>query len=174
MNYHITFAARARDLRLAGVPNARIAEILGVSLNMLMKWREEYPEFDMAWRVGGTDADAKVAACLFKRATGYDTKKKREKFNADGDLIETIEETVHVAPDVPACIFWLVNRQPDLWRQRIENTIPGGSAPPVDAISNEEAARRIAFALAKGFQAAIEDKSRIIENGNPTDPPETK
>lgn len=175
VSYHITYAARARDLRLAGVPNAKIAEILGVALNTLMKWRDEYPEFDMAWRVGGTEADAKVASALFRRATGYDTKKKREKFSNEGVLLETVEETVHVAPDVGACIFWLTNRQQDLWRQRVENTIPPGSAPPIDAISNEEAARRIAFALAKGLYAGIEDKSRIIENGSePPSPPETK
>lgn len=161
MNYHPSFAARARDMCYLGAPMSEIASLLGVSVSTLVKWREEYPEFDFAWKDGAAHADAKAAKSLFSRVTGYEHTKVKKKYSADGELVEVLEETVHVAPDVPACIFWLTNRRPDLWHQRIEHTIPAGSALPVDAVTDEEAARRIAFTLAK---ALLEDKSRTIDH----------
>lgn len=170
MNYHPSFAARARDMCYLGTPMAEIASLLGVSVGTLVKWREEYPEFDFAWKDGAAHADARAAKSLHKRVTGYEHTKVRKKYDADGNLLEVIEETVHVPPDVPACIFWLTNRRPELWHQRIEHTIPPGNTLPVDAVTNEETARRIAFILNK---AILENSTRTIEHDDASEP-ETK
>ena len=47
------------------------------------------------------------------------TKKKRDVLDSDGrkvTLTEVIEETL--PPDTTAMIYWLKNRQPELWRDR--------------------------------------------------------
>lgn len=165
IEYHPSYAARARDLRYVGVPDKKIAYLLGVSEGTLKKWREEYPEFDYAWKDGGLHADGKVAASLFRRACGYTTTKWKE--TKDG----TFTEEVHVAADVSACIFWLTNRQPDHWQQKVEHvTTPSGGT--VDTMSEIEIARRLAFALAKAAHAA--EEPRRIENGSSSSTGETE
>lgn len=63
-------------------------------------------------------ADAKVVASLYKRANGY-SHPALDIRTVDGEVVET-EYTKHYPPDTVACIFWLKNRRPDLWRDRKE------------------------------------------------------
>ena len=65
--------------------------------------KRKYPEFAEALALGKGIADSEVAASLYQRACGYTT--------PDGH---------HVPADVTACIYWLKNRQPRRWRDRIE------------------------------------------------------
>lgn len=146
--------ARVRDARYAGLTDAEIAYLLGINILTLKHWREEYPELEMAWKIGGMEADTRVAAALFKRCTGYTTVKRKKEFNLDGVLVKEIEEEVHVAPDVTAQIFWMKNRQPEHWQDRVEHAIPVGGTI-IDSMSDVEVARRIAFALASGHHALI-------------------
>jgi hypothetical protein len=39
-----------------------------------------------------------------------------------------VETMRHYPPDTTACIFWLKNRRPDLWRDKVHNehTTPNG------------------------------------------------
>lgn len=39
----------------------------------------------------------------------------------DGELVVTKEVVKHMPPDTVAAIFWLKNRRPDKWRDRVEN-----------------------------------------------------
>lgn len=161
MNYHVSFAARVRDLCYVGASNSEIASLLGVSVQTLERWRNEYPEFAAAWKDGKAHADAKVAASLFKRTQGYEIETWKE--TKDGRM----REVKHIPPDVNACIFWLVNRRPENWQQRVEHVVPNGTTMDADALTELEAARRIAFALSKAYyQQQVEDKTRIIEHGS--------
>lgn len=160
MKYHPSYAARVRDMCYVGATNTEIATLLGISVNTLREWREQYPEFNFAWREGQAHADAKVAASLFKRATGYEAIKWKD--TKDGRQ----EELVIYPPDVTACIFWLTNRRPENWEQRVEHKTPAGGIIPTDNMSQIEAARRIAFALSKAMYLQIEEHQRSIENGS--------
>jgi len=37
----------------------------------------------------------------------------------------------HVAPDVTACIFWLKNRRPAEWRDKVQQEISGPGGGPI-------------------------------------------
>lgn len=141
--YHPTYAARVRDLSFVGASDAEIARIVGVSLSTLSQWKTMYPEFAMAWEDGRVQADAKVAGALFKRACGY--KEEKWKDTKDGRLCEE----VLYPPDVKACVFWLTNRQPELWKNKIEYDGQIVDTASTDKLSELEAARRIAYALTK-------------------------
>ncbi|MEG1158668.1 MAG: hypothetical protein RSD64_04785, partial [Christensenellaceae bacterium] len=39
--------------------------------------------------------------------------------------IEMVEEEVYYPPDTGAMIFWLINRLPDDWKNKRENTLAG-------------------------------------------------
>ena len=162
VEYHSSYAARVRDLCYVGTSNADIALLLGISVGTLNSWREEHPEFNMAWKDGCDFANSKVAASLFKRACGYE--KVRWKETKDGML----REELHISPSVEACIFWLINRRPDLWHRTVEYIPANSGTIPPDSLTELEIARRIAFVLAKAVDAADCTNVKVIEHGSST------
>lgn len=165
-DYHPSYAVRVRDLCFVGATDTEIARIVGVSLTTLQGWREKYPDFDSAWQDGRLQANAKVAAAMFKRACGYEYVKWKE--TEDGML----REQIHVPPDVKAGIFWLTRRSPELWpaeTQKDQGSLTVGGED-FSTMSEIEIARRIAYALTKASHQLIEGQS----NGNPTDESEAE
>jgi hypothetical protein len=39
--------------------------------------------------------------------------------------------TEHCPPDTTACIFWLKNRRPDLWREKVLTEVSGPDGGPI-------------------------------------------
>ena len=161
--YQPSYAARVRDLSMAGLKDAEIARLLGYSVQTLHAWEEKYPEFASAWRDGRLQADAMVVGALFKKACGY--KVNRLKETKDG----IFREEVVFAPDTAACVFWLTNRQAELWKAKSDENPGGRGTLIVDDMTDLEAARRIAFVLAKATQDLIGEQSNDKAN-----PPEAE
>ena len=65
-------------------------------------------------------ADATVASKLYHRAIGYDHDDVHI-YNCKGEVTLTPIKK-HYPPDTVACIFWLKNRRPAQWREKIEHT----------------------------------------------------
>jgi nicotinamide mononucleotide (NMN) deamidase PncC len=101
--YHDGMPEMAHRLALLGIVDDEIADVLNVSTRQLHRWKKLHHEFAEALASGKVRADAAVAAALFKRATGY-----------------TAPDGRHVPPDTGALCFWLKNRQPERWRDRVE------------------------------------------------------
>ena len=152
-----SYIPRVRDLSMAGLTDAEICKVIGISKSTLNTWAEHYPEFRAAWEDGRLFADTKVVNALFKRACGYTAIKWKE--TKDG----MFRESVDVAPDVKACIFWLTNRRPEHWVDKVEHDIGSSGKVIGDNLTDVEAARRIAFALSK----AMIESSRGEEDGVP-------
>lgn len=153
--YHPSYAARVRDMCYLGAPDSEIAKLLGVSMSTLKAWRERYPEFDYAWTDGTYHASVKVVNALIKRAIGYDKIIWKDTPNG------MMQELKHIEPNVPACVFWLTNKHPDQWKSKVEHEMGNNGMIPVDALTEIEAARRIAFALSKAM-----NDTKVIEHGN--------
>lgn len=105
----------AYHLALLGATDAQLADAFGVSEGTVGNWKAR-PEFSVAVKKGKTIADAQVAESLFKRACGYSHTAVKIFCDARTGKKEVIEYTEHYPPDTTACIFWLKNRQPALWR----------------------------------------------------------
>lgn len=131
---------------LLGATQKEMAEFFDVPVLVFTKWRDTYPEMAAALRQGKAQADAKVAQSLYKRAIGYTTK---EQHYVKGEGVVTIDKNIQ--PDVTACIFWLKNRRPELWRDRTDPTMISNTL----AVSDAEVARRIAYLLSQ----AVDTKS---------------
>lgn len=108
----------ARD----GWIDTRIAAQIGISPSTLYDWKRKYPEIADALAEGKEVVDAKVENALLKRALGYEYKETRRE-GPLGGAAKIIETTRHVPPDVAAGIFWLKNRKPDVWREKVETVI---------------------------------------------------
>lgn len=155
-DFHASYIARVRDLCYLGASDAEIAKLLNISVSTLKAWRERYPEFNLAWEDGTYHASVKVVAALHKKACGYDKIIWKETPNG------LMQELKHIEPSVPACVFWLTNKHPEQWKSKVEHELPNGGNIVADALTEIEAARRIAFALSKAMNESV----GRIENGS--------
>lgn len=111
------FVELAFNYALLGATDLQLSEFLGVSERQINRWKKDYPEFCQSLKKGKEKADSEVAQKLFKRAIGYDfdeihVERKGRKILRK----KTINK--HQPPEVTAQIFWLKNRQPELWRDK--------------------------------------------------------
>ncbi len=110
------------SLAKRGCTAGEIAEAFGVTERTLYRWQKAHPELCHALKASRSQADEVIVESLYARACGKATrrvKKVREVIGADGGkvrLTEITEETM--PPDTTAMIWWLKNRQPELWRDK--------------------------------------------------------
>lgn len=165
--YKPEYAAQAEAYCLMGANDERLAALFGVAESTINRWKREFSEFSESLTRGKDVADAQVAAALFKSATGGHV---ITEDRVVGDAVVTL--TKKVPPDVTAQIFWLKNRQPTLWRDKVEvkEEINHNVFPPkevLDAIyekAHAEAEKRDAF-LKGRFE-------RLIGSGTKSHPEE--
>ena len=105
----------ARNACMLGATNETLATRFEVCRRTIDSWIATIPEFSLAIKQGREGADEAVVSALFARATGMEQKMTRV-FCHRGQPV-TADYTVHLPPDVRACIFWLRNRRPEEWRE---------------------------------------------------------
>lgn len=118
----------ARD----GLIDEQIASNIGISRSTLSEWKNRYPDISNALKKSKEVADYEVENALFKRAVGIKEIvrkpiKVKEVQYEDGkrisekERIEYADEEVYIPPDTAAGVFWLKNRKPDKWRDKVES-----------------------------------------------------
>ena len=108
-----------------GVIDSEIAFNIGVAYSTFREWVKIHPKLSAVLKIHKQVADEKVELSLYQRAMGweYTEETKERKYNVDTDEYEMIlTKTVkkQVLPDTTAMIFWLKNRKPDEWKDRVE------------------------------------------------------
>lgn len=104
----------------SGLTDEEIAGEIGISTRQLYRWYKDYPELCQSKKQGKSFADYQVEDSLFKRATGYEVEEAEVVVTKDGRPARIKKTKKHIAPDVTACIWWLKNRCPQKWRDRVE------------------------------------------------------
>ena len=133
--YRAEFAQQAVKLCRLGATDKDLASFFEVDEATINRWKITHPEFCESLREGKAIADAEVAEKLFRRATGYEHKAVKIVADAKTGAEHQVEYIERYAPDTTACIFWLKNRRPDLWRDRIDNTHSGPNGGAVQVAS---------------------------------------
>ena len=105
----------ARYACMLGATNETLAARFEVCRRTIDSWIATIPEFSSAVKQGREGANEAVVSALFARATGME-QKMTKVFCHRGQPV-TADYTVHLPPDVRACIFWLRNRRPEQWRE---------------------------------------------------------
>lgn len=144
--FRAPFTEICYQLALLGATVQEIAKALGIADSTLEAWQLKHPELREAISKGRDIADGKVARSLYHRARGYRHKDTDIRV-IDGQIVKTEIEKQY-PPDTVACIFWLKNRQPKHWRDKIETGTTDKEGNDVPALPVGELARRIAFLLA--------------------------
>ena len=122
-SYKAEFAEQALKLCRLGATDADMAGFFGVSEQTVNAWKGAHPAFLESLKEGKGLADAEVADRLFKRATGYEHPAVKIVANANTGQEHVVAYTERYPPDTTACIFWLKNRRPDLWRDKTEQNV---------------------------------------------------
>ena len=116
--YKQEYAEQARKLCLLGATDAKLADFFEVDEATINRWKHDFPDFCKSLKQGKIQADAEIAESLFNRAKGYVAPDIDIKMY-EGEIIKT-PHMKHYPPDATSMIFWLKNRQPDLWREKRE------------------------------------------------------
>lgn len=112
----------ARD----GLTDPQIAHNMGIGLRTLYDWVERFPQVSQALKKGKAPVDIEVENALLKRALGYTEEEVITEIieQPDGKQRKQVRKVKRIfPPDVTAQIFWLKNRKPKQWREKVENSI---------------------------------------------------
>lgn len=122
--YKVAYNKQAYKLALLGATDAEMANFFEIALSTFHLWKLDHPKFSDSIKKGKETADATVTDSLFKRANGYSHKDVDIRTVPDGQgMGSKIVQTPiikHYPPDTVAAIFWLKNRQPAKWRDKVE------------------------------------------------------
>lgn len=130
--YKEEFVEQARKLCKLGAIDQQLADFFDVSRQAIHDWKVKYPDFKEATEKGKKSADEQVIQSLFKRANGYEYDEKSTAISENGKSKDVKVVTKHVVADTTACIFWLKNRQPRLWRDRQDLSVSNDEDNPLE------------------------------------------
>lgn len=99
----------------SGLTDEQIAKNIGINRTTLYDWKKKETNIADALKKGKEVIDFEVENALLKRALGYEYE---EETYENGILTKKVKK--HVAPDTTAQIFWLKNRKPNNWKDRVE------------------------------------------------------
>lgn len=106
-----------------GLINKQIANNIGITDRTFSDWVGRFPSISSALKKGKAPVDLEVENALLKRALGYEYEETITEIEelAEGKQKKHIRKIKkHMPPDTTAQIFWLKNRKPSRWRDKIE------------------------------------------------------
>lgn len=130
-SYKPEFAEQAGKLCSLGATDEDLADFFKVHIRTISNWKGQYREFLQALKVGKDEADDRVERSLYQRANGYTSDAVKIFMPAGASKPVYAPYREHVPPDTTAMIFWLKNRRPDLWRDRVQNEHTGKDGGPI-------------------------------------------
>ena len=112
----------ARD----GLTEPQICQNMGIGISTLTEWKTKFPAIAASIKKGREPVDIQVENALLKRALGYEYEEvttEVEDLGGGKTKKHVRKVTRHVAPDTTAQIFWLKNRKPKQWRDKMEAAV---------------------------------------------------
>lgn len=117
------FCQQVEKLCRLGATDEQVAAFFDKDVSTINRWKLAHPEFCAAIKGGKIEADLAVANSLFKKATGYVI--ETERVIGKGEAAKVVKLNIAVEADTTACIFWLKNRAPEQWRDKIDHAHSG-------------------------------------------------
>jgi len=161
--YQPAYAEQARKLALLGMTDKEMGDFFGVSERTIHYWKQERPDFLQSLKAGKEGADVDVGASLYRAAIGGGTVTElKEETDAEGNLIT--RKTVKELPaNVTAQIFWLKNRQPQKWRDKV---VLEDETPPETLAATANKFMVLMAAARERQQAILAERGLIESSGN--------
>ena len=105
-----------------GMTLKQCADIFGVSIDTVQNWLKDDERFHDAWMRGRVHPDHLVEQALFRRAVGYQIEEIVQE-KTSGIVTKEKRTVREIAPSEIACFFWLKNRLPHLWQERVQHDV---------------------------------------------------
>lgn len=113
-----------------GYTDDQLADMFCVTFQTINNWKKLYPQFFESLKKGKLIADSKVEVSLYQRACGYSHPDVHISTTKLGNVILT-PIIKHYPPDPTSMIFWLKNRKPNEWRDKVDHELGGKDGGPV-------------------------------------------
>lgn len=124
---------RVRMWRGDGAELNEIAKKLGISRTTLFEYQDKYPDFADALKTGEQVMNSKVEDSLIKECVGYEYEETTttttaiiDKKTGQVSSLEKVEKRTtkrYARPSVTAIAYFLNNRVPSKWKNRVVTTI---------------------------------------------------
>lgn len=111
-----------RDYMMEGYRDVDLAKDLGISLPTLKNYKRQYPDFAKAIADGKQLPDDKIEAAVFNAAYGFIKVTCDYEPDENGELKLKHKRVETLPPSERLAVFWLKNRRPDRWRDRLEHS----------------------------------------------------
>lgn len=122
----------AEAIAQRGATDMELADAFDVSVRTIYAWKHKHPEFLQALKVGKFEADSRVERSLYQRAVGFEHDAVKIFCGKDGEVTQ-VPYREYVVPDTAAASFWLKNRKPDEWRDKVQQEHTGADGGPIQA-----------------------------------------
>ena len=125
-SYSVAYPSIARKMMMNGATTTEVASALQVSVPTLYKWMHKYDEFAAAFKLGGPIVDNRVEVSLYEKAVGYKWEEEviSKEYDENGEEVEKVTKVQkQIPPDNSAMFFFLKNRRPNKWKDKVEITI---------------------------------------------------
>lgn len=111
---------KVRHLAEYGHTDDFMADFFNVSATTWQQWKKKNPLFFKALKGWKAVADDRVERALYERALGYEWEEDAVVFDPIRKERVRVRLEKRLPPDTNACRFWLNNRRPLQWREKVE------------------------------------------------------
>lgn len=142
--------------------DAQVAEVIGVDVSTIDKWKVKHPDFFQSLKVKKRSADRVIVNKLYERAHGFWI--MEEKVFVAFGVVTRVKVPKYFPPDPTSMIFWLKNRDRTRWRD-------------VSVIESEQNSKEYIkksfsdFCIAAGYPAPYPKQIEMMEFGIANDVP---
>lgn len=119
-DYRDEYVEQARKLAQLGATEVEVADFFDVNVRTIQRWKNTHEDFCLALKVGKEAADERVVKSLYHRAVGYEQEEVKIFMPAGAAEPVYAPYTAKITPDTTAAIFWLKNRRPAEWRDKVD------------------------------------------------------
>ena len=104
-----------------GLTDEQISSNMGIVTSTLYAWKNRYKEISEALKRGKEVVDIEVENSLLKAAKGYFVDEEKTYISEVNGVVTKRKEITkkYIAPNTTAQIFWLKNRKPIEWRDKV-------------------------------------------------------
>ena len=149
--YKPEYAEQAERLSQVGLTDQEMADYFKVCKQTFYTWQREYPEFLDSLKFNKEACDKRVERSLYHKAMGTTVTETKTEIADDGTT-KTVTTVKEIPPSDTSMIFWLKNRQPKKWRDRVEQSVEVQQSvmpvPTADSVDDWEE-------VAKGQQSEV-------------------
>jgi len=115
--HKLEYNEQAYKLCLLGATDKALADFFDTSEQTINAWKKNAPQFLESLKAGKALANANVAKSLYQNAIGYTCKETKVLANPkDPKDPVLIEIDKHYPPNSTSAIFFLKNRERELWK----------------------------------------------------------